>query len=696
MSGAALFLCISTLAYAQIDRYAVVSRHNVRTTSLNVKSPAQVGNGKFAFGMDVTGLQTFVSFNTLSDWGWHSEPLPEGKTVSDYKPVYIRTYKKNIPYILSNPEEKEISDWLRCNPHRIDLARIGFVLKHDDGSPVTAEDLADPVQEINLWTGLVSSSFKIDGQTVSVRTSCHPERDMIAVSVTSDLIASGRLQVFIDLPYADLNNMAKQMGDFTCPEKHNSAIVGYGHNYAVLRHSLDSTTYDVALKWDTPSTISRLSDESHKYVLAPSGGSALEFTCCFSPESQSISDEKVAEVEAAYAAFWKEYWMSGAAVDMSGSRDPRWRELERRVVLSQYVMRLNETGLYPPQESGLVNNGWYGRFHWEMIWWHGVHFGLWDRMKYIDRYLSRYADYMPEAIARASTEGRRGAKWPKCTADFNREWPCAPHAMLCWQQPHPIYFAEMEYRMNPTQEVLDKWKDVVINTADYMADYVFRDKARRRYNIGPPVVPVSENTPYMETLNPIFEVGYFRYGLRTALDWADRLELPSSRVRMWKKVLSGIAELPQDGGLYTTYEGIPDMWTKYTYEHPGITGVYGMLPGDGVDIDTFRLTFDKIQEVWQFDKMWGWDYAMMAMAAARLGKTSRAVELLTTTAPKFAFDVHGLADMYPYPYFPANGGLLTAVAMMCAGWEGAPEGQAPGFPDDGSWVIKYEGFNVMQ
>ena len=61
-----------------IDREAVVKRHKVFTTATLPKSPAQVGNGKFAFGMDITGLQTFLPFNTLSDWGWHSYPLPEG------------------------------------------------------------------------------------------------------------------------------------------------------------------------------------------------------------------------------------------------------------------------------------------------------------------------------------------------------------------------------------------------------------------------------------------------------------------------------------------------------------------------------------------------------------------------------------------------------------------------------------------
>ena len=42
-------------------------------------------------------------------------------------------------------------------------------------------------------------------------------------------------------------------------------------------------------------------------------------------------------------------------------------------------------------------------------------------------------------------------------------------------------------------------------------------------------------------------------------------------------------------------------------------------------------------------------------------------------------------------YLPGNGGLLYAVAMMAAGWDGGPETHAPGFPDDGSWTVRFEG-----
>ena len=40
-------------------------------------------------------------------------------------------------------------------------------------------------------------------------------------------------------------------------------------------------------------------------------------------------------------------------------------------------------------------------------------------------------------------------------------------------------------------------------------------------------------------------------------------------------------------------------------------------------------------------------------------------------------------------------GLLAAVAMMAAGWDGAPDRHAPGFPSDGSWSVRWEGLRRM-
>ena len=688
------FLPLSVMG-EPIDREAVVKRHRVCTTGTLLKSPAQVGNGKFAFGMDITGLQTFVPFNTLSDWSWHSFPLPEGMRAEDYRPVVVETHGKKIAYELRNPDQPELSEWLTKNPHRYNLGRIGFRLLREDGTEAREIDLGNAWQEIDLWTGVVYSRFELNRKEVKVRTVCHPDKDMIGVSIESELLNDGNMSIYLDFPYPDGRYFKHYIGRYDTISGHTSTFEKLAPNSVRIARTMDDTHYYATLDWTGPATFSRESEKAHTFLLQPRHTSTFSFTCCFSPEPVADVTESVASIERKSAASWEKYWRSGAAVDLSGSKDPRWLELERRIVLSQYLMRANESGLFPPQESGLVNNGWFGRFHFEMIWWHGVHYGLWNRMECFDNYLNVYKDFMPKALERAKSEGRSGARWPKCTGNFNREWPGSAHAYLIWHEPHPIYFAEMQYRQKPVPETLEKWKDVVLNTADYMADYLFYDKKTKQYVLGPPVVVVSENTDPLQTINPIFELGYFRYGLRTALEWADRLGLSEKRTKKWKEVLSKMAPLPVADGVYTTYEGIPDMWTKYTYEHPALTGVYGMLPGDGVDQPTFKRTLEKVSKEWQFNRIWGWDFPMLAMAAARTGQPALAIDMLMHPSAGFQFDEHGLATGGPFPYFPSNGALLTAVAMMCGGWDGS-EGEAPGFPKDGSWTVRYEGFVPMQ
>ena len=689
-----VFLPLSVMG-EPIDREAVVKRHRVCTTGTLLKSPAQVGNGKFAFGMDITGLQTFVPFNTLSDWSWHSFPLPKGMRAEDYRPVAVETHGKKIAYELRNPDQPELSEWLTKNPHRYNLGRIGFRLLREDGTEAREIDLGNARQEIDLWTGVVYSRFELNRKEVKVRTVCHPDKDMIGVSIESELLNDGNMSIYLDFPYPDGRYFKHYIGRYDTISGHTSTFEKLAPNSVRIARTMDDTHYYATLDWTGPATFSRESEKAHTFLLQPRHTSTFSFTCCFSPEPVADVTEPVASIERKSAASWEKYWRSGAAVDLSGSKDPRWLELERRIVLSQYLMRANESGLFPPQESGLVNNGWFGRFHFEMIWWHGVHYGLWNRMECFDNYLNVYKDFMPEALERAKSEGRSGARWPKCTGNFNREWPGSAHAYLIWHEPHPIYFAEMQYRQKPAPETLEKWKDVVLNTADYMADYLFYDKKTKQYVLGPPVVVVSENTDPLQTINPIFELGYFRYGLRTALEWADRLGLSEKRTKKWKEVLSKMAPLPVADGVYTTYEGIPDMWTKYTYEHPALTGVYGMLPGDGVDLPTFKRTLEKVSKEWQFNRIWGWDFPMLAMAAARTGQPALAIDMLMHPSAGFQFDEHGLATGGPFPYFPSNGALLTAVAMMCGGWDGS-EGEAPGFLKDGSWTVRYEGFVPMQ
>src|SRR5512133_926861 len=75
----ALFITIYSCSNnSKIDRYALVSRHNIKNSVIDSLNSLTVGNGDFAFTVDITGLQTFpefysggISLGTMSDWGWH-------------------------------------------------------------------------------------------------------------------------------------------------------------------------------------------------------------------------------------------------------------------------------------------------------------------------------------------------------------------------------------------------------------------------------------------------------------------------------------------------------------------------------------------------------------------------------------------------------------------------------------------------
>ena len=392
----------------KIDRRAVVERHRIVTDSVYHRSPAQVGNGNFAFGVDVTGLQTFVPFNTMSHWSWHSFPLPDGVKVEDYKGVPMDTYGKMIPYEVGDPNKPEITAWLVANPHRFNLGRIGLQMTHADGSPVVESDLMNPHQEVDLWKGIIYSSFQIDGEKVEVTTACDPDQDALGVSIKSPLVAQGRIGVFFDFPYADHGDFRDTVGDYNAYDKHRSEVISNGSQSAEILRTMDSTTYYTALKWATPASFGQdtPSDSPHRFLLMPTEGEELMFTCAFSPDAIAVDQlPSASQIDEASAKAWEAYWMSGAAIDLSESTDPRWEELERRIVLSQYVLRVNEAGDLPPQESGLVNNGWFGRFHYEMIWWHGVHYGLWNRWELFDRSLHIFPDFLPTSIQRAQPNG---------------------------------------------------------------------------------------------------------------------------------------------------------------------------------------------------------------------------------------------------------------------------------------------------
>jgi hypothetical protein len=686
-----------------IDRAALVTRHNPTLRTLDTLSPLSLGNGEFAFSADITGLQTFpqeyektMPLCTMSQWGWHTAPLRSGLNAQTLRLTQYETHGRQVGYHTSAEGQSELFNWLRENPHRLHLGRIGLCFNTSEEKDIQPSDISDIEQQLDLWTGTLTSRFKLEGQSVIVRTAVHPNIDLLAVTVESSLIDDGRLAVRFAFPYGSPSMNA---ADWEQPLKHQSKLITQTNNRVELRRTLDGDEYFVTINWT--GQVSFSNETSHAFLLSPSRArtkskqnSGLEFVVSFS--RQSLSGFFLPNAKTTFAVnaeHWQRFWTTGGAIELVESRDARALELERRIVLSQYLTAIQCSGSQPPQETGLTVNSWYGKFHLEMHWWHAAHFALWNRLSLLERSLNWYNLILQSARDRARSQGYAGARWPKMVGPDGRDSPSPIGPLLIWQQPHPIFYAELCYQSHPTRETLARYRQIVFESAEFMASYAFFEQAKGRYVLGPPVIPAQENHPPRETWNPTFELAYWAYGLKTAQRWRERLGM--KRNPLWDSVLAKFSPLPARDGVYLAHENCPQTYTERNQDHPSMLGALGMLNGAGVDRETMRRTLQKVMTEWQWDKTWGWDYPLTAMTAARLGETKIAVDalMLETEKNRYLPNGHNWQRENLPCYLPGNGGLLYAVALMAGGWQGAPQRHAPGFPADGSWKIRMEGFN---
>ncbi|WP_088102753.1 glycoside hydrolase family 65 [Halalkalibacter urbisdiaboli] len=680
-----------------IDRRKLVHRHFPRLTEVDPLSPLSVGNGEFAFTVDVTGLQTFpkaydVPLGTQSNWGWHSTKKRNLFDFNDITLQSLDTYGRAIDYPLHPKEKSEAYHWLRQNPHRLQLGQLSFRLRKENGQNAEIVDIQDIKQTLNLWEGYVSSHFSLEGKPVFVITACHSNKDEIGVKVVSPLIEQGRLHVQLSFPNPDI--VSDEWDEATdlnwqFPFRHKTSTVRKSSNSITLRRTLDEDQYNVALTWDNGDIVETA---THEYTLIPSSGEHLTFSISFAADEPIPS--KYEDILQDSCTFWNTFWIDGAAIDFSESRDVRAHELERRVVLSQFLTAIHCSGSVPPQETGLMYNSWFGKFHLEMHWWHAAHFPIWNRTKLLQKSLDWYNSILPKAKDLAASQGYEGARWPKMVGHDGEQSPSTIAPVLIWQQPHPIMLAELCYTSEPNEEFLMKFKEMVFQSATFMASYAVWNQERKEYMLGPPLIPAQECHKPEESLNPPYELEYWKYGLEIASEWAKRLNEPIPQ--KWLEVAQGIAKPRHEQGVYLAHENCLDTFTLYNHDHPSMVGALGLLPGTLIDETIMRQTLRKVKAEWDWESAWGWDFPMCAMTAARLNEPELAVEFLLMDATKNTYlqNGHNYQRQGLTSYLPGNGGLLTAVAMMACGWQGK-ETDYSLFPTDGSWNVKWEGLKKI-
>lgn len=150
-----------------------------------------------------------------------------------------------------------------------------------------------------------------------------------------------------------------------------------------------------------------------------------------------------------------------------------------------------------------------------MTFWHLVHFSRWNHHDLLSRSVPGiYSAFLSSSYDRASLQGYKGARcmsnpslpeytlpltqqsvWAHLTADkyfigskmtdpTGRSAPGEINSLLIWQQPHPMYFAELSYRSCPNATTLDSWDEILTATADFMASFAWHNETTNVYDLG--------------------------------------------------------------------------------------------------------------------------------------------------------------------------------------------------------------------
>ncbi|HEY8689142.1 MAG TPA: hypothetical protein VIM07_07900, partial [Chitinophagaceae bacterium] len=660
--------------------------------------------GRFAFTVDVTGLQSFpkeyekgVPLGTESEWGWHSFI----NTVGYKREEVLRTYNLNgrdITYLIENnssERSKAAASWFRQNPHRLQLGNLGFEIVKKDNSIVGIDDIKNIKQQLNLWTGEIKSHFTVEDVPVDVSTFCHQQQDVISVSVKSNLIKVGRLKISLRFPYPT-GEWSDVGTNYKNNNKHFSAIEKNNETGVLIKHLIDTTKYYVEFNYNNKAIITQ--SDPHHFIITPAKtNSDFTFSCSFNSKKVSTVLPKYVQTKTNNQTEWPNFWNSGGIVDFTGSRDERATELERRIILSQYLIKIQETGSNLPQETGLTYNSWFGKPHSEMPYWHLAHYPLWGQKKFLETTMNWYFRAADKAKQLAKRQGFGGMRWPKVTDNNGDESPSSVGAFLIWNEPHIIYFAESLYREGKNKATLNKFKDLVFSTADFMASYPFYEKDKDRYILGKGLIPAQERFKAEETFNPTYELVYWHWALNIAQQWRERLQMP--RNKKWDDVLQKLSKLPVQNNMYLATESATDSYTnpRYLTDHPSVLMALGVMPATGqVDTAIMKKTFYWIWNNWSWKDTWGWDFPMVAMTATRLGLPEKAIDALMMNIQTNTYLVngHNYQNERLRLYLPGNGGLLSAIALMCAGYDGCKTIN-PGIPQNGKWKVRWEGLKKM-
>lgn len=584
-----------------------IIKYNLKFNHIDSKNPVTIGNGDFAITLDQTGTQSLyeiykdIPLSTMSNKNWFY------KDKKDIKPSYVDG-KAYMLFNLDNDPNYQIN---RQYPFKYSFMQI---LLYDNDKLIDINNIKDVKQELDLYKGIVTSSFNYKEKINKTISFIYQDHDEFNFKLQSD----------------NLNLALK----FNYP-----SYTKNGYRLDILPNVLVKEDR-ITLLYDDKNSLSFKLKSSSKYQI-------VENTLIFDDNNVSFS---LALDEIKEGKLLDEFWKCDNGIIIDNE------ELVKKMVLSKYLLHVNSTGIYPPQESGLTYNCWNSKFHLEM---HLIH-SLWsiynnhvgDLVKSFDYYLS----IMPSSLKRASLNGYKGLRFPKMTGPDGEDSPSNIGPLLIWQAPHILFMLQEIYYLYNKENIIKKYEPLISGTIDFMISFLALKDSK--YQMLDPLLEACESIPLDRCQNPSFELEYWRYTLErqpkidTVLYGHQRYD--------YLDITSKIITPKEDDGIYLKTYGVIDKYDLYK-DHPTEGFLMSFFKSKIVDKEKMVKTIDYILKNMDLSSYWGWDFPFLGLSLLNCGEIEKSIEVtqLNTINNQYLYNGYNTSPRDDLKaYLPGNGAFL--------------------------------------
>lgn len=584
-----------------------IIKYNLKFNHIDSKNPVTIGNGDFAITLDQTGTQSLyetykdIPLSTMSNKNWFY------KDKKNIKPSYV----DGKAYMLFNLDNDPNYQTNRQYPFKYSFMQI---LLYDNDKLIDINNIKDVKQELDLYKGIVTSSFNYKEKINKTISFIYQDHDEFNFKLQSD----------------NLNLALK----FNYP-----SYTKNGYRLDILPNVLVKEDR-ITLLYDDKNSLSFKLKSSSNYQI-------VENTLIFDDNNVSFS---LALDEIKEGKLLDEFWKCDNGIIIDNE------ELVKKMVLSKYLLHVNSTGIYPPQESGLTYNCWNSKFHLEM---HLIH-SLWniynnhvgDLVKSFDYYLS----IMPSSLKRASLNGYKGLRFPKMTGPDGEDSPSNIGPLLIWQAPHILFMLQEIYYLYYKENIIKKYEPLISGTIDFMISFLTLKDSK--YQMLDPLLEACESIPLDRCQNPSFELEYWRYTLErqpkidTVLYGHQRYD--------YLDITSKIITPKEDDGIYLKTYGVIDKYDLYK-DHPTEGFLMSFFKSKIVDKEKMVKTIDYILKNMDLSSYWGWDFPFLGLSLLNCGEIEKSIEVtqLNTINNQYLYNGYNTSPRDDLKaYLPGNGAFL--------------------------------------